>query len=484
MFSTNNEEIDFLERLKRRDREKLKLKQKGHLPVMDRETLVQLCVDNDGYETPELNDNLFAHFKGFQKIEGLEPFYNLKALWLESNGLSVIENLDCLVHLRCLYMNKNRIERIENLHNAIRTIEGLGALTQLTSFNISKNELEHVEDIEALKNYKSITNLDLSHNKLADPSILHVFEAMANLKALRLTDWQREVREKKLTELATTPSSKCVEDSNEVEEETRRVEAQADSDAEKALVHGNGIVELGAAFWAEEDKMQRQKHPQMNEMPSEQNVASHAKVKGIPSAVPPLVAMNELMGIAAHETAVTIQAASVQAVVDTNNSIADDDAEDKDASVCVDDIQIDLSTDLVCAAAKGRSPFDSSAAVERSTPHAPLPLLAEEASVSAAASGTKTDDWPATPPSSTKSTVPHSSFTGTSSLVPPWAPVERDTICHRPMYIHRSTEIEDSLESVALQGSSDEDDDAIQVPVTRADLWQQLRGYTNMSQLD
>ncbi|RHY77105.1 hypothetical protein DYB30_014191, partial [Aphanomyces astaci] len=99
MFSTNNEEIDFLERLRKRDREKLKLKQKGHLPVMDRETLVQLCVDNDGYETPDLNDNLFAHFKGFQKIEGLEPFFNLKALWLESNGLSVIENIDCLVHL-------------------------------------------------------------------------------------------------------------------------------------------------------------------------------------------------------------------------------------------------------------------------------------------------------------------------------------------------------------------------------------------------
>ncbi|KAF0700572.1 Aste57867_8908 [Aphanomyces stellatus] len=199
MFSTNNEEVDFLERLKKRDREKLKLKQRGHMPVMDRDTLVQLCVDNDGYETPELNDNLFAHFKGFQKIEGLEPFYNLKALWLESNGLLKIENLDCLPHLRCLYLNKNLIERMEHLQhltnlttldlseNCIKTIEGLGGLDQLTSLNMSKNQLEHVHDIEALKNYKSITNLDLSHNHLGDPDVLHVFAAMANLKALRLT---------------------------------------------------------------------------------------------------------------------------------------------------------------------------------------------------------------------------------------------------------------------------------------------------------
>ncbi|RHZ23426.1 hypothetical protein DYB26_006239 [Aphanomyces astaci] len=332
MFSTNNEEIDFLERLRKRDREKLKLKQKGHLPVMDRETLVQLCVDNDGYETPDLNDNLFAHFKGFQKIEGLEPFFNLKALWLESNGLSVIENVDCLVHLRCLYLNKNRIERMENLHNAIHTIEGLGALTQLTSFNISKNELEHVADIEALKNYKSITNLDLSHNKLRDPSILHVFEAMTNLKALRLTgndavsktkyfrktyittlpqlgyldrpifamerhtaaawkeggaaaeevarqafiqhehderrrslqefrDWQADIREKKLAELAAPKEAGGGDDDSEkATQQSRRMEqARADSAADKALVAGNGIVALGAAFWAEEDAKQRQK---------------------------------------------------------------------------------------------------------------------------------------------------------------------------------------------------------------------------------
>ncbi|CAK4238445.1 unnamed protein product [Aphanomyces euteiches] len=199
MFSSNNDEIDFLERMKKRDREKLKSKQKGHLPVMDRETLVQLCIDNDGYETPELNDNLFAHFKGFQKIEGLELFYNLKALWLESNGLTKIENLDCLSELRCLYLSKNLLERVENLHmlsalttldlseNRIKTIEGLGQLVHLSSLNVSKNEIELVSDIEALKNYKSLTNVDLSHNKLADPDILHVFAAMANLKALRLT---------------------------------------------------------------------------------------------------------------------------------------------------------------------------------------------------------------------------------------------------------------------------------------------------------
>ncbi|OQR87727.1 hypothetical protein ACHHYP_08087 [Achlya hypogyna] len=199
MFLSNNDEVDFLERLRKKDREKLREKQKGQMPVMDLETLTQICVDNDGYETPELNDNLFAHFKGFQKIEGLEPFYNLKALWLESNNLRRIENLASLGQLRCLYLNKNLLETIENLQhlrslatldlseNSIYTIQGLEALTQLTSLNIAKNRLEHVNDIAALVQTPSITNLDLSHNQLSDPAILSVFQAMPNLRALRLT---------------------------------------------------------------------------------------------------------------------------------------------------------------------------------------------------------------------------------------------------------------------------------------------------------
>lgn len=120
------------DRLRQREREKFQKENQGKVPVMDAKTLRHLCLENDGYETPELNDNLYvvfffrippfnfvvfsyAHFKGFRKIEGLEPYTKLKALWLESNGLYRIENLETLSELRCLYLSKNLLDRIENL---------------------------------------------------------------------------------------------------------------------------------------------------------------------------------------------------------------------------------------------------------------------------------------------------------------------------------------------------------------------------------
>lgn len=90
--------------------------EKKHLgPIMDKNTLLKLCLENDGFETPELNDSLYAHFKGFGKIQGLEAYMNLKALWLENNGLYRIENITHLNQLRCLYLNKNLIDKMENL---------------------------------------------------------------------------------------------------------------------------------------------------------------------------------------------------------------------------------------------------------------------------------------------------------------------------------------------------------------------------------
>lgn len=56
------------------------------------------------YSTPELNDALYLHYKGFRKLENLEEFTGLKVLYFEGNGLSVIENLDFNVKLRCLYI--------------------------------------------------------------------------------------------------------------------------------------------------------------------------------------------------------------------------------------------------------------------------------------------------------------------------------------------------------------------------------------------
>lgn len=38
------------------------------------------------YTTESLNDVMYLHFKGFTKIENLEPFTGVKCLYLENNG--------------------------------------------------------------------------------------------------------------------------------------------------------------------------------------------------------------------------------------------------------------------------------------------------------------------------------------------------------------------------------------------------------------
>jgi hypothetical protein len=70
------------------------------LPEMTPQALLEACKEHDGYETPELNDTLYLHFKGFRRIENLHPYTGLKSLWLESNGLTQVWHA-CAVH-RCV----------------------------------------------------------------------------------------------------------------------------------------------------------------------------------------------------------------------------------------------------------------------------------------------------------------------------------------------------------------------------------------------
>lgn len=187
------------DRLRELEKKRFHKERKGQVPVMDADTLRELCLDNDGYETPELNDSLYAHFRGFQRIEGLEAYYNLKALWLESNGLSKIENLEHLVSLRCLYLSKNLIEKVENLHtlrelntldlseNHIQSLAGLAQLPNLLSLNVSRNRLTTSADLQELAQCPLLNNIDISHNLIEDPETLSVLKAVPALKALRIT---------------------------------------------------------------------------------------------------------------------------------------------------------------------------------------------------------------------------------------------------------------------------------------------------------
>lgn len=61
--------------------------------IMSKATLKVICENNELYEYPEFNSKLLLQFKGFLKIENLEEYVNLKAIFLNNNCLSKIENL-------------------------------------------------------------------------------------------------------------------------------------------------------------------------------------------------------------------------------------------------------------------------------------------------------------------------------------------------------------------------------------------------------
>eukprot|EP00002_Diphylleia_rotans_P006695 TRINITY_DN1606_c0_g1_i1.p1 TRINITY_DN1606_c0_g1~~TRINITY_DN1606_c0_g1_i1.p1 ORF type:complete len:227 (+),score=52.47 TRINITY_DN1606_c0_g1_i1:212-892(+) len=165
---------------------------------MSPEYIKFLCREQKLYSTPYLNDKLYLHHKGFEKIEGMDEYTGVKALWLEGNCISKIEGLDKCVLLKCLYLQQNAIDTLENLdelkeldtinisNNLVGRIQNISCLPVLRTLQISNNQLRDREDIEHLVECSSISVLDLSNNRIEDPTIVEIFERMPNLAVLNL----------------------------------------------------------------------------------------------------------------------------------------------------------------------------------------------------------------------------------------------------------------------------------------------------------
>lgn len=81
-----------------------------------------LCRKDGLYVTPELNDKLFLHYKGFTKIEALDEYTGLRVLYLEGNALSTIEGLEHQHQLKTLYLQDNLIEEVDGLKGCVSSI--------------------------------------------------------------------------------------------------------------------------------------------------------------------------------------------------------------------------------------------------------------------------------------------------------------------------------------------------------------------------
>ena len=161
---------------------------------MTKDEIRLTCIENDGYESPELNDKLYLHFRGFKRIENLDEYTSCKAIWLDSNGFEVIENLGHMP-LRCLYMSKNLINQMQGLenlsflvtldlsNNRITNVSGLEGCTSLTTINLSRNALTTAEALEGLVACPTIDNIDITNNRI-EGDVTSVLAKLPTLHAL------------------------------------------------------------------------------------------------------------------------------------------------------------------------------------------------------------------------------------------------------------------------------------------------------------
>eukprot|EP00388_Colpodella_angusta_P016460 GDKJ01040753.1.p1 GENE.GDKJ01040753.1~~GDKJ01040753.1.p1 ORF type:complete len:305 (+),score=73.02 GDKJ01040753.1:37-951(+) len=194
------------------------------------------------YTTQELNDKLYIHYKGYNKLENLEGFTGLKCLYGEANGFRKIEGLDHMKQLRCLYLHENCFHKIENLEglerlhtlnlsqNFITRIEGLAECKELNTLHLVRNRIGAggLSDVEHLKELKNLAVLDLSDNCIECPEILEeVLVHLPNLAVLYLKGNPvcKKIPNYRKNLIASIPSLKYLDDRPVFPDERRCAEA-------------------------------------------------------------------------------------------------------------------------------------------------------------------------------------------------------------------------------------------------------------------
>jgi len=209
---------------------------------MTPDAIRQITKEMKQYQSPELNEKLYLHFKGWKKIEEcLGAYTGVRALWLEGNGLRSLDNMGNLKELRCLYIHQNCLETLEGLednvqldainasNNAIKTISHVSHLKRLNTLQVAHNRLTDLADVEHLAECKTIGVLDISNNKLEDPAVVDVLAKMDNLHVLQMqgNPVTRKIQHYRKTVVARCQKLTYLDDRPVFEDERRTVTAWA-----------------------------------------------------------------------------------------------------------------------------------------------------------------------------------------------------------------------------------------------------------------
>ena len=118
--------------------------------------------NNPKLETAELSRNRLSHIDK----TNLEK---LKELHIDENAFTNLEFLETAVHLQVLTANKNSLDSIDTLKNCALLTRVLAAENNIT-------------DVTALKaSRETLRDINLSHNKITDISVIGVMPALQNL---------------------------------------------------------------------------------------------------------------------------------------------------------------------------------------------------------------------------------------------------------------------------------------------------------------
>eukprot|EP00854_Cymbomonas_tetramitiformis_P023518 gene23518-28474_t len=206
---------------------------------MNPKALARICRENHMYShCPHLNEILHLQCRGICRIQSLEEYTGLTAIYFNSNAIAQIEGLETVTNLRCLYIEQNLLEDfiglenqtemqvIDAKNNQISKIDGLSHMTKLSSLNLQQNRIETVDDIRQLLELPELRSLDISKNRIDDE------EAIAVIQQLPLTFLKldgnpvvRKVSHYRKTFIAKMPSLNYMDDMPVFPKERRLAEA-------------------------------------------------------------------------------------------------------------------------------------------------------------------------------------------------------------------------------------------------------------------